>query len=333
MKFQQLTAFEKHLEKATPDHLSRVYLVATPCAFERRKICETISSAIEKKEKRIAILRFDGASQSVFEELAMIGSFGAHRVVVLDEADKLKKNGIEALSAYVVKPSPHLYLIVSAATFKPFAELYEQGKKELVVCDLSAEKPWERSARLKAHLVKMAAKEKKTLSREAADLLLDKVGNEWALLEQEMNKLLCYCAAKPEIGASDVQALCHTQRHASVWNLAETIVWHEKAPAIDPSFELSSFLPLLGQVRAHLQQGMLLALRSAHTLPFFKPQLLEKIAPIARERGAVFFKEALQCIFDMEMLAKQSALAPSLLADLLIAKMDRLKKEYAVPVA
>jgi DNA polymerase III subunit delta len=333
VKFQQLSSFEKHLEKAAPDHLSRVYLVAAPCSFERKKICDKICAQIEKKEKKIALLRFEGAEMwaRASEELSMIVSIGAHRVVVFDDADKLKKAALEALASYVARPSPYVYLLLSAASAKPFSDIYEQGKKELVVCDLCAEKPWERKERLKAHLVRMAAQEKKTLLREAADLLLERVGNELSQLEQEITKLICYCADRREISAADVNTLCHTEKMASIWQLAEALVWQEKPVKVETSFELSSFLPLLSQVRLHLQQGKVLALyQNQVALASFKPQLLEKIAPIARMRKCAFFTEALHVVFSMEMLAKQSALSASLLADLLIAKIDMLKKQYAL---
>ncbi len=335
VKFQQLSAFEKHLEKASPDHLSYVYLVVAACGFERKKICETVCSAIRKKEKKIAVLTFDGAQHwaKASEELSTIFSLDGHRVVILDEADKLKKNALEALSAYIVKPSPYVYLLLSAASAKAFSEIYEKGKKELIVCDLSGEKPWDRKDRLRAYLVKMAVKDKKAITREASDMLLERIGTELAPLEQEMNKLICYCAARPQITAQDVQALCHSEKTATVWHLAEAIVWQRSVVRVEPSFETSSLLHLLGQIRSHLQQGMLIAVGHHGPLSFFKPQLLEKITPVAQARKGAFFTEALTCVFDMEMLAKNSSMAPSLLADLLIAKIHLLKKKYDLSFA
>lgn len=319
MKFQQLSAFGKHLEKACPDHLSRAYLVAIPCAYERKKVCEGLCSYIEKKEGKIAVLSFDGAEQwpRILEELSTLCTLGPIRVVIVQEGDKLKKNALDALSALLLKPSFSAYLILSAA--KSLAAFYESAKKELVLCDLSAEKPWERKERLKTHLVKMAASEKKTIAPDAVNDLLERVGAEYAQLEQEMKKLLCYCADKPQISSADVALLCPMEKGASVWQLAEAIVWQENAPAVDPGLDTSSFLFLLTQVRVHLQQGKLLA--HGGTSSFFKPQLLEKIAPVARKRQEGFFTRGLQLTFEMEMLAKQASLTPVILADMLIAKM------------
>lgn len=335
MKFQQLLAFEKHLEKAAPDHLSRVYLIAAPCSFERKKIIEMISAAIRIKEKKITTLSFDAIEgwAQANEELSTICFLNGHRIVVLEEAEKLKKGALEAVSTYVCKPSSHLYLIFSASSVKPFAELYERGKKELVVCDLSAEKPWERKERLKAQLVKMAAHEKKIFPREALDMLMERIGVEPAQLEQEMRKLLCYVAGRSQISVQDVHALCHSEKSASIWNLAEAIVWQERIMNVDASFELSSLLQLIAQIRLHLQQGLQCVCAKNEEIKcvasYFKPQWIEKITPIAQARHAIFFTEALAVIFNIEMLAKQSGLSPQLLTELLITKIQVLKKHAA----
>lgn len=114
--------------------------------------------------------------------------------------------------------------------------------------------------------------------------------------------------------------------------MAETLVWRDSVILVGAGFELSSLLFLLNQMRLHLQQGMQLALQLKQgkqmreiQLPFFKPQLLEKIAPIAKQRSPSFFTKALSLLFDMEMLAKNSSSSPTLLLDLLMVKMHHLK--------
>ena len=73
---------------------------------------------------------------------------------------------------------------------------------------------------LKSTSTQAALHEKKNLTREAAELLLDKLGTDLSSLEQEMYKLITYCAERPQITAQDVQAMCYTHKPVSVWNLA-----------------------------------------------------------------------------------------------------------------
>ena len=334
MKFQQLMAFKKHLEKASPDHLSRVYLVVAPCAFERKKISKMICVAIEKRERSITPLAFDAKEWSwakVRAELDTVVMLGGHRVVIVEEVDKLKKQHLEPLISYISKPSPFASLILAATSGKELLEFYELAKKELVICDLSMEKPWERKERLKAYLVAKAAKEGKVLIHQAAEMLIEKTSADLAMLEQEIDKLLCYCQDKKQITSQDVEVLCCQESSASLWHLAECIVWWDSLVRVDTLFEFSSFLFLITQVRSHLQQGMLLALQLKQDKPlkqpsFFKPQLLEKITPIVQKRPLSFFIEGLSALFEVEMLAKNSHLSPLLLLDLLIAKIRRLAR-------
>ena len=121
MKFAQLSAFEKHLEKASPNHLSRIYLAVTACGCERRQIFELITSAIHKKEGSVALFKFDGKEVEwsvVREELDTFTCLGGYRVVALDEIDKLKKSALLSLCAYVSQPSSSVYVILGANTRK-----------------------------------------------------------------------------------------------------------------------------------------------------------------------------------------------------------------------
>ncbi len=325
MKFSQLSAFEKNLASL---HLSPVYLVVSPCSYERKKIMELIKAAVRKKEGEVTLARYDGKDvewAAVREDLDTLNGWGGGRIILLDEIDKLKKAALSALIHYVSQPSPHVYLIMGANSGKSLLELYKQGKKEMVACDLSEEKPWERKDRLRNHLQQLSLREKKQMSREAAELLLDKLGTDLSSLEQEMNKLICYCWDRPQITPQDVRALCYTHQPQSVWNLAEGIVWNTQPVRVDSTYELSSFFYLLGQVRFHLQQGLILASAFEQGKPVeevsLKPQLLEKVIPYAKKQGSRHFQQALNNVFEMELLAKNSSLAVSLLFDLLVAKV------------
>jgi DNA polymerase-3 subunit delta len=156
-------------------------------------------------------------------------------------------------------------------------------------------------------------------------------------LEQEVSKVITYVGERKEITLSDVHALCSAQKSATFWQLAETMVWREAPAKTEELLDLSSLLPLLAQLRTQLQQGMTLAVlleknaphsEIAHYLPTVKPSALDKLIPVARARRAYFFKRALDILFDVELMAKNSSFEPALLLDLFLTKITLLKRRH-----
>jgi DNA polymerase-3 subunit delta len=307
MKFQNLSAFEKHLQQGAKLSPSRLYLVISSCPYERRKIVEKIALVLGVKEQ------IEEASSAQLEEQVAewntASLFSGKQLVYLDGVDKLKKNGLAMLAEYAAHPSPFTYLLLGAGSAKPLDDLYTKGKKELIVCDLSNEKPWDRKERLKRMLVEEAAKEGKRLKADAVEYLLENVGLSLAGL--------------------DVQALCGAQKSATPWQLAEAIVWKENPMETMGKIDLTLLFPLIFQMRSQLQNGLMIATlleRGAahegisHYLPAVKSAALDRMLPIVKKRRSVYFRRALDSLFEMELMAKNSSFEPDLLLDLLMAK-------------
>lgn len=68
-----------------------------------------------------------------------------------------------------------------------------------------------------------AAAHHKQLAAQAARLLVDLVGNEMGLLDQELQKLAAYVGAAPRIDSRDVDQLVGRSRTESTWKLFELI--------------------------------------------------------------------------------------------------------------
>ncbi len=337
MKFQGWPAFAKHLSESTPDHLSPIYLVIAACSFERKKICDKIISALHKKDPQIIAQHCDAATDSlegVVQQLNSRSLFGSSPVVVCDGLEKLKKSGWEPLLAYAGRPSPFAYLILGSASAKNTADLYQKGKKELVILDLSDEKAWDRKARLQRYLIEFAHREGKTLSPEAAQHLLEHVGLDLPNLEQELIKLLCYVGERNAIGIDDVLQICAVQKSFSTWQLSEMIVWENSAVAAPPAIDLPWLLPFLGQLRYQLQIGMQLAtLLENHVepseisrqLPQLRGAIFDKRMSAARQRRASYFRQGLQRLFEIELMAKNNGATPGLLFDLFTTQLKQIR--------
>lgn len=342
LKYQNLFAFEKHLEQAAKVHLSRAFLIVSSCPYERKKIVEKIASAIRSKEGEVHPHKADAAQGSIEERIDGLNTTSlleGKQVLYLDNIDKLKKPGLALLAEYVEHPSPFAYLLLGASSSKSLSDLYAKGKKELISCDLSEEKPWDRKDRLKRSLVDFAANAGKRLNGDAVEHLLEVVGLNLPGLEQEVEKLITYAGERRELTLQDVHALCAAQKSSTFWQLAEAIVWREGWPKIEEGFDLSGLLPLMAQVRTQLQHGLSLTIllekrtpsgEIAHYFPSVKPAALDKMLLACKSRQSSFFKRALDLLFDVELMAKNSSFDPTLILDLFQTKIALLKRYYAL---
>lgn len=341
LKYQNLSAFEKHLEQASKVHLSRVFLVVSPCPYERKKIIEKIIAAIRIRQRDLSLCTEDAAQCSLEEKIDGLNTaslFTGEQVLYLDAIDKLKKNELALLAEYAAHPSPFAYLFLGAGASKYLNDLYARGKKELIVCDLSSEKPWDRKDRLKRFLIEKAFHAGKRLQADAAEYLLENVGLNFPFLEQEIEKLITYAGELRELTLQDVQTLCTAQKGATLWQLAEAVVWKENLLKTEEMIDLSLLLPFLSQLRTQLQHGLLLSVLAGrgaaqseivHYLPTIKPAALDKMLPIAKRRKSIFFKRALDILFDIELIVKNSSFEPALIFDLILAKLSFQKRHHS----
>jgi DNA polymerase III subunit delta len=329
-----MPAFEKHLQEAFPDHLSHAYMVLSPFDFERRRMIEMIASVLHRKDQMEEGTVLDASVCPIENILGHLNSYSllsSHALVILDRIEKLKKTACEALAGYLAAPSQKVFLILGGSSLKGLTDLYQKGKKELVILDLSEEKPWDRKARLQQWLVKEAAQAQKTLAPALVNHLLEEVGLDMQNLHQELEKLICFSGEKNTIELQDALTICSSNRSVSSWQRAESLVWEEK----DISQEaIPDVFSLIGPVRYQLQLGHQLAffIKERKTLqeiaqffPHSKSRNLEKNAGIARRRGELFFKEGLSALFDLELSLKNGAHDPSLIWDLFTSKLNLLK--------
>lgn len=296
-------------------------------------IIEKILSAISKREAEVHHSMGEATPsswESALEKLNTHSLFGGKQVIALDGIDKLKKGNLTEIAHYVAAPSPFAYLILGAASGKTLTEIYAKGKKELVVCDLTEEKPWDRKERLKRFLVQLGAASGKVIQSDALEFLLDGLGLNLPALEQELFKLITYAGERKQIGLQDVETLCNVQKSSTLWQMAEAVVWRGKSHAEAPDFDLSLLLPLIGQIRSQIQQGLALALLQeqgfgsseiSHYLPNLRGNQLERLLPLAKAKRSPFFKRGLKVLFEIEILAKNSSVEPGLLLDLFTAKL------------
>lgn len=331
VKYQNLSAFESHLKEAYPLHLSSAYMVLCPDAIERRQIVHHVVELIVQSGAERCVFHV-GEQHHRFDELfTLVQSkplFSAKWAVVLEEIDHLKKAEVEALGAYLEKPSPFAHLILSASKS---SSLYEKAKKELVLLDMGAEKPWEKKKRIQQWLEREVAKEKKTIAEEAVHCLLDHIGLDRIALAQELFKLVVFVGEKTFISLSDVKTIAAKTQMLGLWKIAQQLIWEEASLPKQSIDDLSTFLALLAHLRNQVDLGLRICWLTAKGRPLndvptsLSSQALQQCSTVARRRGVIFFSKIYILLFEMEQAAKNSPPSAQLLWDILSSKILCLK--------
>jgi DNA polymerase-3 subunit delta len=329
LKYQNVNSFDKHIKEAFPDHLSSIYLVASSCNFERKELIKKITSNLMKKHGTQQVALYDAtdtAEKVVLNELNTHTLFGGGCIVVYDKIDRLKD--FQQLIRYVIHPNRDCSLILGVTNMKVVSPLYQQGKKEIVVLDLTEEKSWDRRRRLNEWLFEIAKQHNKTLQTDAALFLIDHIGSDMATLYHEVHKLLCYVGDRPSISLCDVKTICCIKNLQTIWQQADGVIWEGATIEAYQKNDLSFLLPFIGQLRHQLQMGYQLAenvfqsKEVSRLFPLLKPQTFDRYLAIARQKKRGYFHKGLVALFDLEVHLKSSGLDISLLFDRFISKLN-----------
>ncbi len=317
MRYQNFRSFQKHLASAAPDRLCRCYLVMVPDDYERAKAIRAILAHLQERPQT-AFNGEEAECRQIVGELLSPSLFGGEPVVVLDQAEKMGKKELQMLSELAAGAGNYGYLLCGARSKLSIAPAFEKAG---VVFDLTEEKPWDKEKRLSEQIIERAQSGGKRLASDAVPLLFERLGSDAALLESEIDKLICFVGIRPMIERSDVFRISACSRELTFWQTAEAIVWEGESPPMDPA----AFHSIIPSLRSQLQIGLkLLSLLAAKTpreewssfLPRLWPKMLEKRSAQAAKLGRSFFKNGLDLLFHIELLSRTGAGREGALLDL-----------------
>jgi len=321
MKFQKLDLLEKNFQ---PSHLSSIYVVICPQDGERKKILEGLLEKLQSlcdAKKCLTI-------QDAIAHLEGGSLFSGKVASYFDGLDQLVKGEMELLARYARSPNPNAYLLLGSTSVKSTTDLYKIGKKEMVILDLSKEKPWEEKDRHAKWVVASFSKAKKRISPQALATLMQRLPSDRLLLQQEIDKLLCFCADKEEISQKDVEAISSISHEMNLFHLARELVWGQRKTTPNLS-DVSFLIPLVSQLRSQMEIGLkmgALLRRKASQEEISKsfPRLFPKALIEAQEgslrKGEAYFRNGLLDLFELEFGLKTSLARPEVLFTRFCAK-------------
>ena len=317
MKFQKLEPFEAHFKESFPKHLAPVFAIVCPKEQERKKVSYSIAKTFEKETDYKKCSTIKEALQHLQSQSLFSGKVAAF----FDGAETLLKEEVELLKLYIASPNPQGHLLLGSSAAKNISELYKKGKKVMVILDLTAEKPWEEKQRIKTWAFQVVQANKKQITPDALETLLNQLPPDRLLLSQELEKLFCYVGSRKTIEKADIQAISSSSKEHNIFQIAQTLVFGN-LPQIPPIHDISTLLPLIFQLRNQFEMGLkMCALLQKGTnreeigkeFPRLWPKALQTALDGANRKKTPFFKRGLLSLYDLEFGLKTSLGKPHIL--------------------
>ena len=281
----------------------------------------------------LALFEFNGrVTQSgvIFDELRTLPFFtDRKKLVIVEEADEFVEKNRETIEKYSLSPAKYASLVL-------LCDKWDKRTKLSSLIDeigISVE-----CRKLKDHLLQNWVSSrvgyyKKSINANAAQQLIEDVGNNLAILDKHIEKLLVYLGERSEIEEKDIEALVGIDRNRTIFELTEAVAQKDVANALkflnqmlyhgEDSVKIISLLAWqlkrLWRAKQILRMGGDESKISSELqlVPFFAKRFFEQIKLYTEED--LMRKYAL--LLETDVKSKTSSLSTQLLLELLAYRL------------
>lgn len=214
------------LDKVAKAKRQPIYVLHGDEDFLKRRCRDAIISLVAgDADPSFAVSNFTGdklAFSTVRNELDTLPFLSPARIVIVDQGDSFVTEHRATLEKYAQAPSKIGVLVLDVKTFPETTKL-AKSLPDAAKIACKAPSPY------KLHEVEgwcvswSLAQHRKKLTADGAAALIERVGPQLGLLDQELEKLAIAVGTKPAIGPEDVEAFVGRSRAANVFGIMDAI--------------------------------------------------------------------------------------------------------------
>jgi DNA polymerase III subunit delta len=216
------------------DGIKPIYIIAGKDEFLAcGQLNALLGSLLEPEEMQMCLLQAEAdkiTAAEVFDELRTLPFLAKRRVVVLNDADKFVSENRELLEKYFEKPASTGVLVLEVRSWKSntrLAKLLPSVGKLIEVAEMKAKS-------LIPYISDYAKNQHgKTLSANAAYMLVEFAGEEPGILCSEVDKLAAYTNSAKIITEKDIAAVVGKNRVFDVFEVIDAMTAGNLAGAIE----------------------------------------------------------------------------------------------------
>jgi len=212
--------FQRHLEQSQP---APVYLFQTDSAFLVdqcwRSLLDRLVPPAHRRWNGERLAAEDTAAAEVLTRLRTVPMLGGRRLLLVQHVDQWKKADRALVDAYLAKPRPTATLALSIGTKASWKKLFTAVEAVGILVQLQT--PTQQTA--PRWVRERAMSLGKRLPFAAAAALVEQVGADLQILEQELEKACTFVGERPEITLEDVFQIVSRQRTFGIFELTRAI--------------------------------------------------------------------------------------------------------------
>lgn len=220
------------LERSGRGQVKPIYVVTGDEDFLKRHVLAALRQLVlGPEDDGFGISTYPGEKASwavIHDELETLPFLGSRRLVIVENADPFVTRSRPLLEKYVDRPTAKGVLILEVKTWPSTTRLAKMIETAATIqCKAPA------PHRLPEWCVQRAtAGHGKPITLSAAQMLVELVGPEMGLLDQELAKLTAYVGSASKIDAGDVDKVVGNSRAENIWKIFDAIGSGQTAAAL-----------------------------------------------------------------------------------------------------
>ena len=214
----------------------RAYLLYGPETWLRAQFRKDLVRALVPDGDEMNFTRFSGEDTDEKEVIAQAETlpFFSDRRVILVEDSGFFKNKTEELAGYLETLPEYLILIFSEKEADKRTRTFKMMQKYGHITEFAQQK----EEILVRWILTRMKRDGKNIRPEDMRHFLVSAGTDMANIDNELEKLLSYCAGKNVITAADIDAVCAPQLMNQIFDMVRAVAEHRQKDALDLYYDL-----------------------------------------------------------------------------------------------
>ncbi len=214
----------------------QMYLLYGEEDYLRASYKKRLTKALSDPEDTMNYSYFDGKGISVpaIIDLAETLPFLAERRLIVIENSSFFKNSQEELASYLESACETTFFLFVEKEVDKRTKLFKTVSKKGYAAQLSAQD----SAVLQSWILGQLGKEGYRITNGAMNQFLLYTGADMTLIENELEKLICYCMKTKEIRSEDVEKITVRQIENKIYEMVDCVANQKQRRALELYYDL-----------------------------------------------------------------------------------------------